>query len=240
VLGDDHPDTLHSAHNLAHNLRAVGAHVEAHALFKDTLARFRAALGEDHPATLTSANNLAAALTALEEHQQALALHEETLARRRRVLGEDHPDTLTSAGNLAVGLHRIGEHVRARAELGLLNDEAAEWTQARAERAELVSLLRAEGLLSTDSADSGDGEEQIVVAMHALLARTPCRLLLASPYDVVGETRQPNLPGTVDEYPNWRLPLPVTLEQLQRDPRVGKILAALRPAASGIGDSMEP
>jgi hypothetical protein len=28
----------------------------------------------------------------------------------------------------------------------------------------------------------------------------------------------PNLPGTVDEYPNWRLPLPVTLEEL-RDTR---------------------
>jgi 4-alpha-glucanotransferase len=135
----------------------------------------------------------------------------------------------------ALGFLRA-EHVRARAELGLLNDEAAEWTQARAERAELVSLLRAEGLLGNGTSS----EEQIVVAMHALLARTPCRLLLASPYDVVGETRQPNLPGTVDQYPNWRLPLPVTLEQLQRDPRVDKVLAALRPAASGIAGSMKP
>ena len=123
----------------------------------------------------------------------------------------------------AVGFLR-GEHVRARAALGLLNDEAAEWAQAAAERAELISLLRAEGLLGAEEL----GEEEIVVAMHALLARTPCRLLLASPYDVVGEIRQPNLPGTIDEYPNWRLPLPVTLEQLQRDPRVGRVVAALR------------
>src|SRR5918997_6066598 len=68
----------------------------------------------------------------------------------------------------AVGFLR-GEHVRARAALGLLNDEAAEWAQAHAERAELVSLLRAEGLLCADN------EDEIVVAMHALLARTPCR-----------------------------------------------------------------
>jgi 4-alpha-glucanotransferase len=46
------------------------------------------------------------------------------------------------------------------------------------------------------------GGEEIVVAMHALLAPTPCWLLLVSPYDVVGEPRQPNLPGTVDEYLN--------------------------------------
>ncbi len=121
----------------------------------------------------------------------------------------------------AVGFLR-GEHVRARAVLGLLNDEAAEWAQAAAERAELLALLRAEGLLTAET------EEDVVVAMHALLARTPARLLLASPYDAVGEIRQPNLPGTVDEYPNWRLPLPVTLEELRRDPRVERVVAALR------------
>ncbi|MGH3764849.1 MAG: 4-alpha-glucanotransferase [Pseudonocardiaceae bacterium] len=130
----------------------------------------------------------------------------------------------------AVGFLR-GEHVRARAALGLLNDEAAEWAQAAAERTELLALLRAEGLLSAD------GEEDIVAAMHALLARTPCRLVLASPYDVVGEPCQPNLPGTVDEYPNWRLPLPVTLEELRRDPRVERMVAALRLTGSGLTDS---
>ncbi|MGQ0716765.1 MAG: 4-alpha-glucanotransferase [Pseudonocardiales bacterium] len=122
----------------------------------------------------------------------------------------------------AVGFLR-GEHVRVRAELGLLDDEAAEWARARAHRAELVALLRAEGLLA-----DGAIEDDLVVAMHALLARTPCRLLLASPYDVVGEARQPNLPGTVDEYPNWQLPLPVTLAELQRDPRVRRVIEVLR------------
>jgi 4-alpha-glucanotransferase len=134
----------------------------------------------------------------------------------------------------AVGLLR-GEHVRARAALGLLKDETAEWKQARTDRAELVDLLRSECLLHTDDED----EEEIVVAMHALLGRTPCQLLLVSPYDVVAETRQPNLPGTVDEYPNWRLPLPVTLEQLQRDPRVHRVVAALRSAGSATDPGVE-
>jgi 4-alpha-glucanotransferase len=130
----------------------------------------------------------------------------------------------------AVGFLR-GEHVRVRAALGLLNDEAAEWTQARTQRAELVGLLRAEGLLR-----DGETEDDIVVAMHALLARTPCQLLLASPYDVLGEVRQPNLPGTIDEYPNWRLPLPVTLEDLQRDPRVRRAAEVLTAGVAG-GDT---
>jgi 4-alpha-glucanotransferase len=130
----------------------------------------------------------------------------------------------------AVGFLR-GEHVRVRAALGLLNDEAAEWAQARTQRAELVGLLRAEGLLR-----DGETEDDIVVAMHALLARTPCQLLLASPYDVLGEVRQPNLPGTIDEYPNWRLPLPVTLEDLQRDPRVRRAAEVLTAGVAG-GDT---
>jgi 4-alpha-glucanotransferase len=61
-----------------------------------------------------------------------------------------------------------------------------------------------------------------------LLARSRSRLVLISPYDVVGEVRQPNLPGTVDEYPNWRLPLPVSLEELHDDPRVRAVVDQLR------------
>jgi len=115
-----------------------------------------------------------------------------------------------------------GEHVRARAELGVLDDVAAEQATAVRERAEWVALLRSEGLLAADEAD----EATIVVAMHRFLASTPSRLKLISPHDVIGETRQPNLPGTVDEYPNWRLPLPQTFEELRADPRVTEIAAA--------------
>jgi 4-alpha-glucanotransferase len=67
-----------------------------------------------------------------------------------------------------------------------------------------------------------------VLAVHELLARARSRLALISPYDIVGETRQPNLPGTVDEYPNWRLPLPLSLEELQRDPRVRAVTDLMR------------
>jgi 4-alpha-glucanotransferase len=87
-----------------------------------------------------------------------------------------------------------------------------------------VALLRAEGLLPHAS-DDEPTEWDIILAMHRLLARTPCRLKLVSPYDVLQETRQPNLPGTVDEYPNWRLPLPESLEKLRGDPRVAEIAA---------------
>jgi 4-alpha-glucanotransferase len=127
-------------------------------------------------------------------------------------------DLPTAAGFLR------GEHVRARAELGLLDDVAAEEARARIDRLELVELLRGEGLVTGEE----PGEDQLVVAIHALLARSRSRLVLISPYDVVGEVRQPNLPGTVDEYPNWRLPLPVSLEELREDPRVRVVVDQLR------------
>lgn len=129
-------------------------------------------------------------------------------------------DLPTAAGFLR------GEHVRARADLGLLNDVPAEQANADRERAEWLELLRSEQLLPSDSEEPD--EPTVIEAMHRLLAATPSRLKLIAPYDVLAEPRQPNLPGTVDEYPNWRLPLPETLEELRADPRVARITAAFR------------
>lgn len=117
-----------------------------------------------------------------------------------------------------------GEHVRVRAELGLLADVPAEEAKAAAERAEMVALLRSEGLVTA----AEPTEDELIVAMHALLAASPAQLVLVSPYDIVGETRQPNLPGTVDTYPNWRLPLPVGPAELRSDPRVAAVVEQLR------------
>ena len=57
-LGDDHPDTLESASNLAFDLLALGQYEQARQLAEDTLTRRRRVLGDDHPDTLISANNL--------------------------------------------------------------------------------------------------------------------------------------------------------------------------------------
>ena len=139
-------------------------------------------------------------------------------------------DLPTAAGFLQ------GEHVRAREDLGLLDDPEAERAKAEIDRLELVELLREQGLVTGEH----PGEDQLLVAMHAFLARTRSRLALVSPYDVVGEVRQPNLPGTVDEYPNWRLPVadgtgrPLALEELLAHPGVRRLTALLREASSGV------
>jgi 4-alpha-glucanotransferase len=74
------------------------------------------------------------------------------------------------------------------------------------------------------------------VALYAYLARTEARLIGVSLADAAGDRRPQNLPGTSDEYPNWRIPLgdgegrPVLLEDLPGLPLVRAVAAA---AASG-------
>jgi 4-alpha-glucanotransferase len=126
-------------------------------------------------------------------------------------------DLPTAAGFL------VGEQVRVRAALGQLTGTLEEEHEyADKDRAKLLFRLTEEGLITPDTPP-----EEIIVAMHELLARTPCRFVTASLYDVLGELRQPNLPGTTDEYPNWRIPLTAGLEEILADPRVARIAEVL-------------
>ena len=43
-------------------------------------------------------------------------------------------------------------------------------------------------------------------------------------------SRQPNLPGTTDQYPNWRMPLGTSLEEIVEDPRMRRIAEVLSSA----------
>jgi 4-alpha-glucanotransferase len=111
-----------------------------------------------------------------------------------------------------------GEQVTRRAELGLLTQpEDEERAIARADSRRWLSMLAREGLLPGQAAVS-PGE--FIVALHAYLTRTPAMLIGVSLADAAGERCPQNLPGTVDEYPNWRIPLtdgdgkPVMLEDL--------------------------
>jgi 4-alpha-glucanotransferase len=135
-------------------------------------------------------------------------------------------DLPTAAGLLAE------EHVRVRDELDQLGVPVEqERAKVREERAALEALLEREGLLAECGGDR-------VLAMHAMLTRAPSRLVLAAFGDAVGDVRQPNLPGTVDEYPNWRLPVadgsgrPLGLEELLDSEGVRRLAALLREGTS--------
>src|SRR5215216_3366597 len=73
-------------------------------------------------------------------------------------------------------------------------------------------------------------------AVARFLAATTSRLVVVAMEDALDLADQPNLPGTVDEHPNWRRRLPVSLEDLSNDPR---LLALSRiMAEAGRGDRL--
>jgi 4-alpha-glucanotransferase len=92
--------------------------------------------------------------------------------------------------------------------------------QRRAAVAALQAALAARGVAGFD-----------FLAVARYLAATPSRLLVVSMEDALDVVEQVNVPGTVDEHPNWRRRLPVALEDLRHDPR----LAALADAMAAAG-----
>jgi 4-alpha-glucanotransferase len=60
------------------------------------------------------------------------------------------------------------------------------------------------------------------------LSRTRSRLLAVSLEDLLGLIDQPNIPGTVDEHPNWRRRLPVSIDHITSAIDVGALKDATR------------
>jgi len=66
--------------------------------------------------------------------------------------------------------------------------------------------------------------------MHAFLARTASALVAVQAEDVLGVTDQTNLPGTIDEHPNWRRKLPVSGPDMASAPAMGRVAALMKTA----------
>jgi len=48
--------------------------------------------------------------------------------------------------------------------------------------------------------------------------------------DALGVHERPNVPGTIDEFPNWRLALPVPLEEIEQADGVRRIAEEMKAA----------
>jgi 4-alpha-glucanotransferase len=69
--------------------------------------------------------------------------------------------------------------------------------------------------------------DEVAVAAHRALAAAPSALVAATLEDALRVPGRPNMPGTVDSWPNWSLALPVPLEDLEHDPVVTAVGDAL-------------
>lgn len=73
--------------------------------------------------------------------------------------------------------------------------------------------------------DEAAGE--VVDRAYRELGEAPSLLLAASLDDAMVVAERPNMPGTTDSWPNWSIPLPVSLEDIEADPRPARIAASL-------------
>ncbi|KAF8756479.1 Patatin-like phospholipase [Rhizoctonia solani] len=115
ALGDEHPDTLTSMHEVGRARSHMGQYEDARAIHAQVLRIRKRVLGSDHLDTLETMNNVAIAYSHLGRSEDARALDVQVLHKRRRVLGSDHPDTLATMNNIAIAYSYLGRYEDARA-----------------------------------------------------------------------------------------------------------------------------
>jgi 4-alpha-glucanotransferase len=76
------------------------------------------------------------------------------------------------------------------------------------------------------------GIEALIEAAYRFLARTPSRFLIVQIEDALLLTDAVNVPGTLDEHPNWRRRLPLPVDRIAASPvllRLAADLKSMRP-----------
>ncbi|HTV72778.1 MAG TPA: 4-alpha-glucanotransferase [Candidatus Acidoferrales bacterium] len=131
-----------------------------------------------------------------------------------------------------------GRDIDVREGIGFVTPPAAaqEREARKAERLALVERLRLSGVLeATDVAAFHDAALTGIVpadgrlneAVCVFLGRAPSLLVLVALDDVLSETEQVNVPGTVAQHPNWRLRSRLPVEILREYSPLARLAARL-------------
>ncbi len=115
----------------------------------------------------------------------------------------------------------VGRDIETKRLLNRYPDDEAFRRDLAARRADRQRLLEALGRagvlpagLPTDAVKVPAMTEELRLAVYRYLGKTPSKLLTVNLDDILGILDQQNLPGTVDEYPNWRQKVSSPLEEL--------------------------
>jgi len=122
-----------------------------------------------------------------------------------------------------------GEDIRTRRALG--RGAAGEDDERKQDRVRLWRAFTAAGTAHS-APPPVDRPGAAVDAALGYVAQSPAPLMLAPLEDLLGLEAQPNLPGTIDEHPNWRRRLVPAAKDLFDAPEVearARIIAGHRP-----------
>lgn len=128
-----------------------------------------------------------------------------------------------------------GEDLQVRAGLGAFRDDGARsqaWDERQRDKGRMLAVLKQEGLLPSGVSDNPAAVPAMTPALcraiHAFLARTPSWVVLANLEDGLEEISQTNLPGTVENHPNWTRKYASRIDNLIGDERLRELGACLR------------
>lgn len=122
-----------------------------------------------------------------------------------------------------------GRDIDWREQLGAAGDRNAERTDRSADRSRLWQACGEAGVADGPE-PAPDQPQQALDAAIAFAAQAPCDLLIVPAEDLFGIEEAPNLPGTVDEHPNWRRRLPDRADALFARADVARRLTLIREA----------
>jgi 4-alpha-glucanotransferase len=107
-----------------------------------------------------------------------------------------------------------GDDLRAKRAIGLATESDDDRARER------------EALRTSLTNHGGDN----IAAAARFLAETPSRLVAVSIEDILGVVEQVNIPGTVEQNPNWRRKLPVPLEEWENQSAFAEVADVFRRA----------
>jgi 4-alpha-glucanotransferase len=120
-----------------------------------------------------------------------------------------------------------GADIEIRAALGILGQPAERARRTRKkERTALWRAFRAAGVASGRQ-PAAETSAPVIDAAAGFVARTPAPLALVPLEDALGLSDQPNLPGTIDEHPNWRRRMARPAHVMLEEPEVAARLATI-------------
>jgi 4-alpha-glucanotransferase len=131
-----------------------------------------------------------------------------------------------------------GRDLQWRQQLNLYPNQAAGNADRNAragDRQNLIAALEDWQVINSDQAPEQHPpimNNQLSISVQQYLASSPSHIQLISLEDALEIPEQVNIPGTIDEHPNWLQKLPVMLEDLSRVKSVdniGKAMMKARP-----------
>lgn len=160
--------------------------------------------------------------TVEEGVREQLAAHQ-VLSYRVLWFEDDPPSAYPRLSMAAATTHDLptvaglwsGHDLAAQHSLGLSPNDAA----LKEVRNKLASLADLDETARMDA---------VIEAAYRLLSTSRSMLAAASLDDALAITERPNMPNTIDQWPNWSLALPGGIEALEKSPLAGKIAASMR------------